>query len=118
VVENRVLRRIFGPKREEVAGGWRALHSDELHNSYASLYITRVMTSGRMRWARNVASMVEMRNTLFWLEGKRPLERPRRRWGCSIRMGLREVGWEGVNWIHLSEDRDQWRTLVNTVMNL
>jgi hypothetical protein len=61
--ENRVLRRIFGPKREEVAGGWRRLHNEELHNLYGSPNIIRVIKSRRMRWAGNVARMGEMRNT-------------------------------------------------------
>jgi hypothetical protein len=60
VFENRVRRRIFGPKREEVAGGWRRLHNEELHNLYASPDIIRVIKSRRMRWARNVACMGEM----------------------------------------------------------
>jgi hypothetical protein len=51
-------------------------------------------------------------------EGKRPLGTPRRRWGGNIRMDLREIGWDGVGWIDLAQDRDQWRVLVNTVMNL
>jgi hypothetical protein len=51
-------------------------------------------------------------------EGKRPLGRRRRRWVDSIKMNLREIGWEGMDWIHLAQDRDQWRALVNTVMNL
>jgi hypothetical protein len=51
-------------------------------------------------------------------EGKRPLGRPRRRWEDSIRMDLREIGWGGMDWIELAQDRDQWRALVNTVMNL
>jgi hypothetical protein len=51
-------------------------------------------------------------------EGKRPLGRPRRRWVDNIKMDLREIGWDGMDWIHLAQDRDQWRALVNTVMNL
>jgi hypothetical protein len=63
VFENRVLRRVFGPKREEVAGGWRKLHYEELHNLYASPNIIREIKSRIMRWARHVARMVEMRNS-------------------------------------------------------
>jgi hypothetical protein len=55
VFENRVLRKIFGPKREEVAGGWKRLYNEELHNLYDSQYIIRVINSGRMRWAGHVA---------------------------------------------------------------
>jgi hypothetical protein len=84
VFENRVLRRIFGPKRDEVTGEWRKLHSEELHNLYSSLDIIRQIKSRRRRWARHVAHMGEGRNLYRVLvgksEGKRPLERPRRRW--------------------------------------
>jgi hypothetical protein len=62
VFENRVLRRIFGPKRDEVTGRWRKLHNEELHNLYSSSNIIRVIISRRMRWARHVARMLEMRN--------------------------------------------------------
>jgi hypothetical protein len=75
--EVRVLRRMFGPKREEVAGGWRRLHNEELHNLYTSPDIVRVMKSGRMRCAGHVARMEEMRSAYKILlakpEGKRPL---------------------------------------------
>jgi hypothetical protein len=83
VFENRVLRRIFGPKRDEVTGEWRKLHSGELHNLYSSPDIIKEMKSRRMRWAGHVAGMGEGRNVYRVLvgktEGKRPLERPRRR---------------------------------------
>jgi hypothetical protein len=82
VFENRVLRRIFGPKREE-DGSWRKLHNDELHSLYSSPNILRVIKSRRMRWARQVACMGEGRGVYRVLvgrpEGKRPLGRPRRR---------------------------------------
>jgi hypothetical protein len=75
----------------------------------------------RMRWAGHIAQMEE-KNTCRVLmgkpEGKRPLGRPRRRWEDNIRMDLREIGWGFMDWIDLSQDRDQWRALVNTVMNL
>jgi hypothetical protein len=84
VFENRVLRRIFGPKREE-DGSWRKLHNDELHNLYFSPNIVRVIKSRRMRWAGHVSRIGEGRGVYRVLvgrpEGKRPLERPRRRWG-------------------------------------
>jgi hypothetical protein len=84
VSENRVQRRTFGPKREEVAGGWRRLHNEELHNLYASIDVIRVIKSRWMKWVGHVARMGEMRNTYNILvrkpEGERPLERPRRRW--------------------------------------
>jgi hypothetical protein len=96
--ENRVLRRTFGPKRDEVTGGWR------------------------MRWVGHVAPMREVRgayNILVGMpEGRKPLGRPRRRWDDNIRMDLREIGFGDADWIHLDLDRDRWWALVNTVMNL
>jgi hypothetical protein len=122
VFENRVLRRIFGPKRDEVTGDWRKLHNGELQNLYSSPDIIRQIRSRRMRWAGHVARVGEGRNVYRVLvgrpEGKRPLERPRRRWEDGIKMDLREVGWGGVKWIHLAQDRDRWRAVVNAVMNL
>jgi hypothetical protein len=90
VFENRVLRRIFGPKREE-DGSWRKLHNDELHGICFSVGMP---------------------------EGKRPLERPRRRWEDNIKMDLGEIGIVGANWIRLAQDTVRWRAFVNTVMNL
>jgi hypothetical protein len=99
VFENRVLRGIFGPKGDEVTGEWRKLHSGELHNLYASPDIIRRIKSRRMRWAGHVARMGEGREVYRVLvgkpEGKRPLERPRRRWEGGIIMDLREIGWGG-----------------------
>jgi hypothetical protein len=94
VFENRVLRRIFAPKRDEVTGEWRKLHSEELRILYFSPNIIRQTKSRRMRWAAHVTRMGEERNVyrvlVGKLEGKRPLERPRRRWEDGIRMDLRE----------------------------
>jgi hypothetical protein len=122
VFENRVLRRIFGPKRDEVTGGWRKLHNEELHNLYFSPSIIIMIKSRRMRWAGHVARMGEKRNAYRILvgnpEGKRPLRRPRRRWVDNIKMDLREIGWDGMDWIDLVQDRDQWRVVVNAVMNV
>jgi hypothetical protein len=121
VFENRVLRRIFGPKREE-DGSWRKLHNYELHGLYSSPNIVRMIKSRRMRWAGHVARMGEGRGIYRLLfgrpEGKRPLGRPRRRWEDNIKMDLREIGIEGANWIWLAQDRIQWRAFVSTVMNL
>jgi hypothetical protein len=120
VFENRVLRRVFGPKREE-DGSWRKLHNDELHSLYSSPNIFRVIKSRRMRWAGYVARMADGRGvyrvSVGRLEGKRPLGRPRRRWEDNIKIDLREIGIDGANWIRLALDRVQWRTCVNTVMN-
>jgi hypothetical protein len=121
VLENRVLRKIFRPKREE-DGSWRKLHNDELHDLYSSLNIIRVIKSRRLRWAGHVARMGEGRGAYRVLvgrpEGKRPLGRPRRRWDDNIKMDLREIGIDGANWIRLAQDRVQWRAFENTVMNL
>jgi hypothetical protein len=110
VFENRVLRRIFGPKRDEITGEWRKLHNGELHNLNSSPDIIRQTKSGRMRWAGHVACMGEGINVYRVLmgkpEGKRLLERPRHRWEDGIKTDLREIGWEGVEWIHLAQNRD------------
>jgi hypothetical protein len=122
VFENRVLRGIFGQKRNEVTGGWRKLHNEELHNLYSSPSTIRMMKSRRMRCAGHVARMGEKRNAYRILvgnpEGKRPLGRPRRRWVDNIKIDLREIGWNGGDWIDLAQDSGQWMALVNAVMNL
>jgi hypothetical protein len=99
VFENGVLRRIFGPKRDEVTGQWRKLHNTELHNLYLSSDTIKHIKSRRMRWAGHVAHMGEGRN-VYWVlvvkpEGKRPHGRPRRRWEDGIKMDLGEIGWGG-----------------------
>jgi hypothetical protein len=109
---NRVLRRIFGPKRDEVTGECRRLHNEELRDLYSSPSIIRIIKSWRMRRAGNVARMGKKRITYRLLigkpEGKRPLERPRRRWVDNIRMDLGEVGWGDVDWICLAESSNRW----------
>ena len=122
VFENMVLRRIFGPRRDEEMGEWRRLHNEELNDLYCSPNIVRVIKSRRMRWAGHVARMGEGRGVYRVLvgktEGKRSLGKPRRRWVDNIRMDLQEVGCGYMDWIGLAQDRDRWRTLVSTVMNL
>jgi hypothetical protein len=122
VFENRALRRIFELGRDEVTGQWRKLHNGELHNLYSSPDIIRQIKLGRMKWAGHVARLGEGRNMYRVLvgkpEGKRLLGRPRRRWEDGIKMDLREIGWGGVEWIHLAQDRDRCRAVVNAVMNL
>jgi hypothetical protein len=122
VFENRVLRRIIGPKRDEVTGEWRTLHNEELRDLYSLPSIIRIIKSRRMRWAGLVARMGEKRNAYRLLvgkqEGKRPLRRPRRRWVDNIRMDLGDVGWGDVDWIGLAQGRNRWRALVNSVLNL
>jgi hypothetical protein len=111
----------FGPKGEQVAEGWRGINNEELHNLYASPNI-RVVKSRRMIWAGHVARMGRMRNAYSILAGrpeeKRPHGRLRRRLEYNIRMDLREIGWEVVDWIHLAQYMDQWWALVNRIMNL
>ena len=120
VFENRVLRRVFGPKRDEVTGEWRKLHNEELRNLYLP-NIVRVVRSRRMRWAWHVARMGEGRGVHRVLVGqpevKRPLGRPRRRWEDNIKMDLQEMGWGCGDWMELAQDRDRWRALVSAVMN-
>jgi hypothetical protein len=123
VFENRFLRRRVGPKRGKVTGEWRKLHNEKLHILYSSPNIISEIKSRRMRWAGRVARMGEERNVYRVLmgkpEGKRPIERPRRRWEeDGIRMDLREIGCRSIDWIQLAQDRDRWRSLVNTVMDL
>jgi hypothetical protein len=122
VFENRVLRRIFGPNRDEVTGRWRKLHNEELHGLYSSPSIIRVIIARRMRWAGHVAHMGEVRGAYNILvgrpEGRRPLGRPGSRWENNMKMDLKEIGFGDVDWIHLAQDRDKWRAVVNSVMNL
>jgi hypothetical protein len=100
VFENRVLRRIFGPKREE-DGSWRKLHNDELHSLYSLPNIVRAIKSRMMRCAGHVARMGNGRGVYRVLvgrpEGKTPLGRPRRRWEDNIKMDLRETGIDEAN---------------------
>jgi len=122
VFENRVLRRIFGPKRDEVTGEWRKLHNEEFNYLYSSPNIVRVRKSRRMRWAWHVARMGEARGVYRVLvgkpEGKRQLGRPRRRWEDNIKMDLQEVGCRPMDWIELAQDVDRCRVLVNAIMSI
>jgi len=114
--ENRMLRRIFGPKRDE-----RKLHNEELNNLYSSPNIVRVLKS-RMRWPGHVARMGERRGVCRVSVGKpkgnRLVGRPKRRWEDNIKMDLQEVGYGGMDWIELARDRDKLRAIVNAVMKL
>jgi hypothetical protein len=100
----------------------KQLHNEELHILYSPPNIIRQMKSRRMRWAGYVAHMGEERKMYKVLvgkpEGKRPLGRPRRIWEDGLKIDLREIGWGNVDWIQLAQDRNQWRALVNTVINL
>jgi len=110
VFENRVLKRIFGPKRDEVTGEWRKLHNEELNDLFSSPSVVRVIKSRRMRWAGPVARSVGgerrglYRVLVGRLEGRRPLGRPRHRWEYNIKMDLHEVdcgGWNGSSWLRI-----------------
>jgi hypothetical protein len=117
VPENRVLRRIFGRKRNQVRGGWRKLHNEELHKLYSPLSIIRLIKSRRMRLGRACSTNGETnayRIMVVKPDGNRPLGRSRRRWVDNIKMNLRELEWDGMDWIDPAQDR----ALVNTVMNL
>jgi hypothetical protein len=108
VFDNSVLRRIFGPRRDEVRGEWRKLNNKELSDLYSLPNIVRVIKSRRMRWTGHVACMRESRDVYRVFmgnpEGQRPLRRPRRRWEDNIKMDLQEVGWEtwtGLIWLRI-----------------
>jgi hypothetical protein len=121
VFDNRVPRRIFGLRRDEMTGEWRKLHNEELRGLYSLPSRFRIIKSWK-RCAGHVACMGEKTNTCTLLAGKpeikRLLGRPRCRWVDNIRMDLREVGWGDVDWIGLAKDRNRWRALVNSVLNL
>jgi hypothetical protein len=106
VFENRVLRRIFGPKKDEATGEWRRLHNEELNDLYSSPNIIQVIKSRRMRWVGRVAHMGEKRGAYRILvgrpEGRQPLGRPRHRWEDNIKVDLQDVGWGGMDWIELA----------------
>jgi hypothetical protein len=121
VFENRVLRRIFGSKRDEATGEWRRLHNEELNDLYSSPNIIRVIKSRRMGWAGHVARIGESEvHTRFWWGDLREgddLGDP----GVDGRIILKWIfkKWDGgMDWIELAYDRDRWRALVNAVMNL
>ena len=113
--ENMVLR-------DEVTGEWRKLHNEELNDLYSSPNIVRVIKSIRMRWEGHIAGMGEERGVYRVLvgkpEGKRLLGRLRRRWEDNSKMDLQEVGFGGMDWIELDQDRECWRELVNAILDL
>jgi hypothetical protein len=115
VFEKRMLRRIFGPKRDEVTGEWRKLHHEELNDLHSLPNHVRVIKSRIMRCAGHVAHMGESRGVKYRVlvgkpEEKRPLEKPRHRWD-NIKIDLQEVGCRGMDWIYLAQDRNKWRAL-------
>ena len=121
VTENRVMRRIFGPKRDEVTGKWIKLHNEELNDLYYSPNVVRVIKSRKMRWPGQIADMGESRGVYRVLmgrpEGQRPLGRPWCRWEANNKMNIQEVECAGLDWIDLAHDRYRWLALVSVVMN-
>jgi hypothetical protein len=117
VFVNRMLRRVFGPKRDEVTGECRKLHNEELSDLYSLPNIARVVKSRRMRWAGHVARMGEGRDVHRVLVGKPEGRGPRRRWEDNIKMDLQEVGGGCGDWMELGQDRERRQALVSTVMN-
>jgi hypothetical protein len=121
VFANRVLRKTFGPKRDEVRGEWRKLHNEELNDLYCSPNLVRVIKSRRNGWVVYVACMGVGRSVFRVLvgkpEGKRPLGTPRRRWEDNIKMYFQEMGCEGMDWTDVVQVTDRWLTPVNAVIN-
>jgi hypothetical protein len=117
VFENRVLRRIFEPKRDKVTEGWRKLRNKELHSLYSSSDIIRMVKSRRMRWAGHAVHMGQMKNAYKIMvgksKGKRPLKRPRCRWEDNIKMNIKEIGlraWIGFMWLRIGTGSGFLRT--------
>ena len=119
--ENRVLRRIFGPKRDEVTGEWRNLYNEELNDLYSLPNNVRVIESRRMRWTGHVARMGRGEAYIgFWwgnLTERDHFGRPSFRFKDNIKMDLQEVGCGGKDRIEMAQDRHRWRALVNVEMN-
>jgi hypothetical protein len=115
------LRRIYGPKRDEVTGVCRKLHNEELNDRYSSPNIVWLIKSRRERWAGNVARMGDRsvyRVMVGKPERKRPLGRPRHRWDDNIKMDLQAERCGGMDWMEPAQDRDRCRALLNAVMKL
>jgi hypothetical protein len=122
VFENRVLRKIFGPKRGEVTVEWKELHNEKIYALYSSLNIVLVIKSRLLKWAAHVKRMGEKsglyRGLAGKLEGKSPLGRTRCRFEYYIRMDLLEVRCGGMDWIVRAQYRDRWRVVLNAVVKL
>jgi hypothetical protein len=121
VFENKVLRRIHGPKRDDHTGEWRRLHNEELHSLHAAPDILRVIKSRRLRWAGQVAHMTDDRTVyrvmVGNLQGKRPVGRPRTRWADNVKKDLREVGLSEDDWMDRARDGSAWRGVVGAAMD-
>jgi hypothetical protein len=125
VFENLVLRRtrVFSPKRDEMVSDWRKMHNEELHNLYSLPSIIGVIQVKENEKGRACSMYRGTRNACRISVGKpegkkRPLGKPTGKWKDNIKIDLRKIGWGGMDWIHVDQDRDQWRALVNKVMNL
>jgi hypothetical protein len=118
--EDRMLRRIFRLKRDEMVGGWRKFHDEELHSLYTSSNIIGMIKSGRMRWTGHVARMGVKRSAYRILVGKPIGKRPLGNLDIGGRIILRPIleKWDGMDWINPVQNRNQWRAFVNTVLNL
>jgi hypothetical protein len=120
VFENKVLRRIFGSRRDEVIADLRKLHNEELNYLYSTEYFSGDRNE-KNEMVGNVARVGEGKGAYRVLvgkpEGKRQLGKPRRRQEDNIEKDIQEVGYVGIDWIDLAQDRDMWRALVNAVMN-
>ena len=121
VFENRVLRKMFGPKSDEVTGQWRRLHNEELLDLYFLPEVIRLIKWSRMRWAEDIAHVGQKTTVCGILvqkpEGNRPLWRMRNRWEDNIKIGLKEMVEQGMDWMYLSHDMDNWWAAVNLVIN-
>jgi len=120
--ENKVLRKKYRPKWDEMTGEWRRLHNEKLHGLYDSTDIIKIMKSRRLWCAGHVARMGGKRSLYSILVGRparrRPLGRLRRRWEDNIRRDLREVGVRDENWLDIAQNRIQWPTFVTAAMHL
>jgi len=117
VFENRILKQIFGPKRDE-SEEWRRLHNQELHSLYRSPNIVRVIKSRILRWSGHIARMEEGRSAFKILTDKPTGKRPLGRWEDNIRMDFEDIGTNAGNWVDSAQNRDYWRALVNAALNL
>jgi hypothetical protein len=119
--ENRVLRTILEHKRDELTSEWSKLHKEQPQDLYTSANVIRVINLRRMRWAVHLAGMGEIRGAYMVVvrkpEGKRPIGTTWRRWEDNIKMNLKYICSEGVDWIYLTQDMGKCRGLVNMVMN-